>query len=300
MRERKEMFLLNHNTRVLVQGITGTQGQFHTKAMLEYGTKIVAGVTPGKGGTSFQSIPIYNSVKEALEVHPEINTTILFVPAKFCKAAALEAIDNRIPLIVIITEGIPLLDSLEIVNRAAQERLYVIGPNCPGIIAPSYKCKVGIMPANFFPPGHVGILSRSGTLSYEIALSIKSAGLGISTAIGIGGDPIIGPTIQDVLARFETDDETDLIILIGEIGGRQEEIGAKYIQNYISKPVIGFIAGRTIKLKGKRFGHAGALITSSGSGTAQQKIEALERAGVDIALTPLEIPKLLQKYKIRG
>ncbi|MHA1650712.1 MAG: succinate--CoA ligase subunit alpha [Candidatus Helarchaeota archaeon] len=294
------MFLLNQDTRVLVQGITGTQGRFHTKAMLEYGTKIVAGVTPGKGGTFFQSIPIYNSVKEALEAHPEINTTILFVPAKFCKSAALEAIDNRIPLIVIITEGIPLLDSLEIVNRAVQERLYVIGPNCPGIIAPSYKCKVGIMPADFFPPGHVGILSRSGTLSYEIALSIKNAGLGISTAIGIGGDPIIGPTIQDVLARFETDDETDLIILIGEIGGRQEEIGAKYIQNYISKPVIGFIAGRTIKLKGKRFGHAGALITSSGSGIAQQKIEALKLAGVDIALTPLEIPKLLQKYKIRG
>ncbi|NVM53470.1 MAG: succinate--CoA ligase subunit alpha [Candidatus Helarchaeota archaeon] len=290
------MFLLNENTLVLVQGITGTQGRFHTKAMLDYGTKIVAGVTPGKGGTSLMNIPIYNSVKEAVESHPEINTTILFVPAKFCKNAALEAINNQIPLMIIITEGIPLLDSLEIINYASEKNIYVIGPNSPGIISPKYKCKVGIMPSHFFPSGNVGICSRSGTLSYEIALSVKYSNRGISTAIGIGGDPLIGPTFTDVLEKFENDDDTELIILIGEIGGGLEEASAEHIKK-LSKPVIGFIAGRTINVKGKRFGHAGALITSGGEGTAQHKIDILESVGVKIAKYPTEIKNIIKRYK---
>lgn len=289
------MLLLNENTQVLVQGITGRQGRFHTQAMINYGTKIKAGVTPGKGGTQLFNIPIYNTVQDAIEKHPEINATILFVPARFCRDASLEAINHNIPLMVIITEGIPIIDSLEIVNRAKETGIYIIGPNCPGIISPKYKCKVGIMPADFFPPGNVGILSRSGTLSYEIAINVKKAGMGISTAIGIGGDPIIGPTMIDVLEKFEKDDQTKIIILIGEIGGGQEEAAAEYIKANVSKPVLGFIAGRTINLKGKRFGHAGALITSSGEGTAQHKVKVLEAAGVNVAKNPTEIQELLKK-----
>ncbi|MHA1266896.1 MAG: succinate--CoA ligase subunit alpha [Candidatus Helarchaeota archaeon] len=288
---------LTKNTTVLVQGITGTQGRFHTKSMLDYGTKIVAGVTPGKGGSTYLNIPIYNTVHDALSHHPEVNTTILFVPAKFCRNAVLEAINSGIPLIVIITEGIPLLDSLEIVHRAQQNRSYIIGPNCPGIITPKLKCKVGIMPADFFPTGTVGIVSRSGTLSYEIALNIQKAGFGISTAIGIGGDPIIGPTFIDVLDKFERDPHTSHIILIGEIGGKQEELAAQYIKDYISKPVLAYIAGRTITLKGKRFGHAGALISTTGVGTAQHKVEALELAGIPVANSPTQIQFLLKKFQ---
>ncbi len=290
------MFLINEETRVLVQGITGTQGGFHTQTMLNYGTKIIAGVTPGKGGKQLFDIPIYNNVQEAVENHPEINATILFVPAKFCKDAAIDAIRMQIPIITIITENIPVLSSLEIIHRAEEENCYVIGPNSPGIISPKFKCKLGIMPSQFFPNGDIGICSRSGTLSYEIALHVKKSNLGVSTAIGIGGDPIIGPTITDVLNKFEKDDDTRLIILIGEIGGGLEEASAEYIRKKMSKPVIGYIAGRTINLKGKRFGHAGALITSSGMGTAQNKIDALESAGVEIAKDPTEIKKLLEKY----
>ncbi|MHA1358652.1 MAG: succinate--CoA ligase subunit alpha [Candidatus Helarchaeota archaeon] len=294
------MIFLNRNTQVLVQGITGNQGRFHTKSMLKYGTQIVAGVTPEKGGTNVFGIPVYNNIEDALIKHPGINTSILFVPAKFCKSAALEAINNRIPLLVIITEGIPVLDSLEIVNRAKFENIYIIGPNCPGIITPKYRCKVGIMPGEFFPPGKVGILSRSGTLTYEIALIVKRVGLGISSAIGIGGDPIIGPTMVDILEKFEKDEETNLIILIGEIGGRLEEAAAEYIKKHISKPVVGFIAGRTIDLKGKRFGHAGALITSSGEGTAQHKVKVLESAGVLVAQNIREIEDVLKRFKGGG
>jgi succinyl-CoA synthetase alpha subunit len=265
--------------------------------MLTYGTQIVAGVTPGKGGKSYLNIPVFDSVKEALATHPEINTSILFVPAKFCRKAALEAINLDIPLLVIITEGIPILDSLEIVNRAQEKGIYVIGPNCPGIISPKYRCKVGIMPAEFFPPGKVGIISRSGTLSYEIALAVKQAGLGISTAIGIGGDPIIGPSMVEALARFESDDQTTLIIIIGEIGGAQEEKAAEYIKEKSTKPVLAFIAGQTIAMKGKRFGHAGALITASGIGTAQDKVKAFESAGVKVAINPTAMQELLLSYK---
>lgn len=264
--------------------------------MVEYGTKVVAGVTPRKGGSSYLDIPIYNTIQEALEEHPEINTSIIFVPAKFCRDASLEAINNNIPLITIITEGIPIIDSLEIINRAKSNDIYVIGPNCPGIITPKYNCKVGIMPVDFFPSGNVGIVSRSGTLSYEIALSIKKAGLGISTAIGIGGDPIIGPTMVDVLEKFERDDETELITLIGEIGGGQEDAAAEFIENNVSKPVLAFIAGRTINLKGKQFGHAGAIITASGVGTAQHKVKMLESVGVEVAKSPIKIRELLKKY----
>jgi succinyl-CoA synthetase alpha subunit len=290
------MFLLNENTHLLVQGITGTQGQFHTKAMQDYGTKIVAGVTPNKGGTQFLNIPIYNTVKEAIEAHPEINATILFVPARFCKDAIFESIHMQITLLTIITEGLPILDSMEILNDAKKRDIYIIGPNSPGIISPKYKCKVGIMPSGFFPRGNVGICSRSGTLSYEIALHLKNSKKGISTAIGIGGDPLIGPTIVDVLQKFEEDKDTKVIVLIGEIGGNLEEASAKCIKEEISKPVIGYIAGRTINLKEKRFGHAGAFITSSGVGTAKHKIEVLESAGVDIARYPAEIETLIRKY----
>jgi succinyl-CoA synthetase alpha subunit len=295
--EGHNLDFLNKETRVMIQGITGNQGKFHTQSMMEYGTKVLAGVTPRKGGSDVYGVPVYNSVEDAIEEYPEINASILFVPAEFCKDAALEAIYNDIPLIVIITEGIPIIDSLEIVNRAKAKKVYLIGPNCPGIITPKYKCKVGIMPVEFFPPGGIGILSRSGTLTYEIALSVKKTGLGISTAVGIGGDPVIGPTMVDVLEKFEMDEETELIILIGEIGGGQEEAAARYIRKNLSKPVIGFIAGRTINLKGKRFGHAGALITSSGEGTAQHKIEALESAGVRVAENPKEIESLLKQFK---
>lgn len=290
------MFLLDEDTRVLIQGITGNQGRFHTKAMLEYGTKVVAGVTPGKGGENIQNIPIYNSVGEAKDENSEINASILFVPARFCKTAVLESIQSKIPLMVIITEGIPVYDSLEVVNLAKKEGLYIVGPNCPGIISPRYKAKVGIMPTQFFPVGDVGLCSRSGTLSYEIAISVMKAGLGISTAVGIGGDPIIGPTISDILEKFEKDEETKVIVLIGEIGGGLEEASVNFIKK-MSKPVIGYISGRTINLVGRRFGHAGALISKSGIGAAEHKVEALESVGVEVARYPAEVEKLIEKYR---
>lgn len=281
------IILIDQNTKVLVQGITGREGRFHTEQMLNYGTKIIAGVTPGKGGAEVSKIPVFNKVIEALEVYPEINASIIFVPAKFCKGAAMESIRAGINLIVIITEGLPLIDELKIVSLSNKQNITVIGPNTAGIISPREKCKLGIMPAKFFQEGSIGICSRSGTLMYEIVINLKN--YGISTSVGIGGDPIIGTNFVEILKLFEKDKDTKAVVLIGEIGGHMEEKAAEFIKNQMNKPVIGYIAGRTINIKGKRFGHAGALISSSGYGTAESKIKELESVGVKIAKVPSEI-----------
>lgn len=283
--------IVNRNTKVIVQGITGTQGRFHTKAMLEYGTKIVAGVTPGKGGTKIHGIPVYDTMAEAIEKHEEANASIIFVPAPFALDATLEAIESKMETIVIITEHIPIKDSIQIMHLAKENNTTIIGPNTPGIITPG-ECKLGIMPAHIFQQGMVGIISRSGTLTYEIANSLTQAQLGQSTCLGLGGDPIVGLNFIDVLEMFEKDPHTKAVALIGEIGGNLEELAAKYIQevNY-PKPVAAFIAGRTAP-PGKRMGHAGAIVMGK-AGTAQTKIEALKAAGVEIAEKPGDIAKIL-------
>jgi succinyl-CoA synthetase alpha subunit len=283
--------IVNRNTKVIVQGITGTQGRFHTKAMLEYGTKIVAGVTPGKGGTKIHGIPVYDTMAEAIEKHEEANASIIFVPAPFALDAALEAIESKMETIVVITEHIPIKDSIQIMHLAKENNTTIIGPNTPGIITPG-ECKLGIMPAHVFQQGMVGIISRSGTLTYEIANSLTRAQLGQSTCLGLGGDPIVGLNFIDVLEMFEKDPHTKAVALIGEIGGNLEELAAKYIQevNY-PKPVAAFIAGRTAP-PGKRMGHAGAIVMGK-AGTAQTKIEALKAAGVEIAEKPGDIAKIL-------
>lgn len=283
--------IVNRNTKVIVQGITGTQGRFHTKAMLEYGTKIVAGVTPGKGGTKIHGIPVYDTMAEAIEKHEEANASIIFVPAPFALDAALEAIESKMETIVVITEHIPIKDSIQIMHLAKENNTTIIGPNTPGVITPG-ECKLGIMPAHVFQQGMVGIISRSGTLTYEIANSLTQAQLGQSTCLGLGGDPIVGLNFIDVLEMFEKDPHTKAVALIGEIGGNLEELAAKYIQevNY-PKPVAAFIAGRTAP-PGKRMGHAGAIVMGK-AGTAQTKIEALKAAGVEIAEKPGDIAKIL-------
>ncbi len=281
--------LIDENTRAIVQGITGSQGSFHTKLMLEYGTRIVAGVTPGKGGEVVHGVPVYNSVKEALREH-DANASIIFVPAPFALDAALEAIEN-LELVVIITEGIPVHDSMKIKAFAERHDCRVVGPNTAGIISPG-KSKLGIMPAQVFSQGRVGVVSRSGTLAYEIALAITEAGFGESTLVGIGGDPVVGTSFVEVLEMFENDRETSAVVLIGEIGGDAEERAAEFIEG-MSKPVVGYVAGLTAP-PGKRMGHAGAII-SRGRGTAEGKIRALERSGARVARLPQEIPELLRE-----
>jgi succinyl-CoA synthetase alpha subunit len=281
--------LIDENTRAIVQGITGSQGSFHTKLMLEYGTRIVAGVTPGKGGSEVHGIPVYNSVREAIREH-DANASIIFVPAPFALDAALEAIEN-LELVVIITEGIPVHDSMKIKAFAERQDCRVIGPNTAGIISPD-KSKLGIMPAQVFAPGRVGVVSRSGTLAYEIALAITEAGFGESTLVGIGGDPVVGTSFVEVLEMFESDEETSAVVLIGEIGGDAEERAAEFITT-MSKPVVGYVAGLTAP-PGKRMGHAGAII-SRGKGTAEGKIKALEKSGARVARLPQEIPELLKE-----
>jgi len=281
--------LIDENTRAIVQGITGSQGSFHTKLMLEYGTRIVAGVTPGKGGSEVHGIPVYNSVREAIREH-DANASIIFVPAPFALDAALEAIEN-LELVVIITEGIPVHDSMKIKAFAERQDCRVIGPNTAGIISPG-KSKLGIMPAQVFAPGRVGVVSRSGTLAYEIALAITEAGFGESTLVGIGGDPVVGTSFVEVLEMFESDEETSAVVLIGEIGGDAEERAAEFITT-MSKPVVGYVAGLTAP-PGKRMGHAGAII-SRGKGTAEGKIKALEKSGARVARLPQEIPELLKE-----
>jgi succinyl-CoA synthetase alpha subunit len=285
--------LVDEKTHVIVQGITGREGRFHTKLMLEYGTKIVAGVTPGKGGTEVHGVPVYDTMEEAVENHPEANASIVFVPAKFAADAVYEAIDAGMKVVVVITEHIPVHEALGFISYAKKKGTTIIGPNCPGIISPG-KTKIGIMPGHIFTPGPVGIVSRSGTLTYEIAYALTRAGLGQTTAIGIGGDPVVGLTFTEAMELFERDPETKALVLIGEIGGDMEERAAKMIEEgRFTKPVVAFIAGRTAP-PGKRMGHAGAIIMM-GTGTYEGKVRALERAGVRVARTPLEIPELVKE-----
>ena len=282
--------LVREGMRVLVQGITGRQGTIHTKLMLEYGTKIVAGVTPGKSGAKVHDVPVFDSVEEAVREKGPIDASIIFVPAPYAMDAVIEAVDNAIPLVVVITEGIPVHDTAKFVSYAKSMGTTIIGPNCPGIIAPG-KVKIGIMPADSFAPGPVGIVSRSGTLTYEISLSLKNAGYGSSTTIGIGGDPITGLNFIEVLELFKEDPETEAVVIVGEIGGDAEERAAKYIAQGYPKPVVAYVAGRTAP-PGKRMGHAGAIITP-GQGTVESKERAFSEAGVPVARTPFEVAPLL-------
>lgn len=282
--------LVDTTTRVLVQGITGRDGSFHARKMKEYGTNVVAGVTPGKGGTEVDGIPVFDSVADAVAALCP-TCSIIYVPAPAAPDAMLEAAEARIPLVVCITEGIPALDMVKV--KAALQRVGVrlVGPNCPGVISPG-KCKVGIMPGHIHTPGPVGIVSRSGTLTYEVVANLTREGLGQSTALGIGGDPIIGTTFLDALTMFEEDPETKAVVMIGEIGGTEEERAAEFIKRHMRKPVVAFIAGLTAP-PGRRMGHAGAII-AGGRGGAAEKIRALEEAGVPVARTPSEIPGLLR------
>lgn len=282
--------LINKDTKVIVQGITGGMGSTHTRLMREYGTNIVAGVTPGKGGQDFDGIPVYDSVYEACAKH-EVNCSVIFVPPYYALDAALEAINAGIPLISVITEGLPPQDAVKLHAAADEKGTLVNGPNCPGIITPG-ECLIGIHPGSIYKSGRVGLISRSGTLTYEIGLGLKQADIGISTALGIGGDPIIGIDQIKSLELLEADPDTDLIILVGEIGGTAEEEAAEYIKTNVKKPVIGYIAGVTAP-PGKRMGHAGAII-SGNKGTAQSKREAFEAAGVKVADTPYQIIDLVK------
>ena len=284
------MILLNNNTKCLVQGITGKQGSFHTEQMLKYNTCINAGVTPGKGGQEFLNVPIFNSIEEAVEER-DVNSSIIFVPAKFAKDAAFESI-RHLDLVVIISEHIPVHDSIDIMEYAKQMGTTVIGPNTPGIISPGVG-KLGIMPTHIFSEGNVGVISRSGTLTYEIASELTRAGIGQSTCVGIGGDPVTGTNYIDILKRFEEDKDTEAVVLIGEIGGNAEEKAAQYIKEEMTKPVVSYIAGRTAP-PGKRMGHAGAIIQGN-TGTVASKTKALNEAGVEIAKMPSEIVKLIKK-----
>jgi succinyl-CoA synthetase alpha subunit len=281
--------LVDKNTRLVVQGLTGREGMFHAAQMIEYGTTIVAGVTPGKGGQEVLGVPIFNTVAEA-RAATGCNASIIYVPARFAPDAILEAADAGVELIVCITEGIPVLDMIAV--RAHLERLptRLIGPNCPGVITPG-EAKVGIMPGRIHKPGPVGIVSRSGTLTYEAVAALSEMGIGQSTVVGIGGDPIIGSRFVDILALFQQDPATKAMVLIGEIGGNDEELAAAYIREHVTKPVVAFIAGQTAP-PGKRMGHAGAII-SGGKGTAADKIKALEAVGVPVAHHPGEIAELV-------
>ena len=282
--------IVNKNSKIIVQGFTGKEGSFHASQMIEYGTNVVGGVTPGKGGQDFDGIPVYDSVYEACAKH-EVNCSVIFVPPYFALDAALEAINAGIPLISVITEGLPPQDAVKLHAAAAEKGTLVNGPNCPGIITPG-ECLIGIHPGSIYKPGRVGLISRSGTLTYEIGLGLKQADIGISTALGIGGDPIIGIDQIKSLELLEADSDTDLIILVGEIGGTAEEEAAEYIKTNVKKPVIGYIAGVTAP-PGKRMGHAGAII-SGNKGTAQSKREAFEAAGVKVADTPYQIIDLVK------
>ncbi|MCK4882570.1 MAG: succinate--CoA ligase subunit alpha [Candidatus Omnitrophica bacterium] len=283
--------LLDEHSRVIVQGITGRDGAFHAKKMLEYGTKIVAGVTPGKGGAEEHGVAVFNSVAEAKD-RTQANTAVIYVPAPFAKDAILEDIDAGIELIVCITEGIPVLDMVEVKKAMDGKNIRLVGPNCPGVISPG-KSKVGIMPGHIHQPGPVGVVSRSGTLTYEVVYNLTLRGIGQSTCIGLGGDPVIGTRFVEVLEMFEGDDQTKGIVMIGEIGGEDEQVAAEYIKEHVTKPVVGFIAGRTAPA-GKRMGHAGAII-SSGDSTAEAKRKILKSAGVTVVDYPDEISAAFEK-----
>lgn len=282
--------LIDKDTKVVVQGITGFQGKFHAEQMQAYGTQVVAGVTPGKGGETVNDVPVYDTIAEAKSKH-EINAAICFVPGKFAQGAFAEALEHNLDPLVMITEHIPVHITMQMVKLAQHKNLHIIGPNTPGLISPG-ACKMGIMPSHVFQKGNIGLISRSGTLTYEIAAGITSAGLGQSTCVGMGGDPITGMNYIDLLALFEKDEQTEAIVLIGEIGGRNEEDAAEYIKQSISKPVVAYIAGRTAP-PGKRMGHAGAII-SSGMGTAESKMKALTEAQAKVAEFPHQVAEILQ------
>ncbi|HEX8891423.1 MAG TPA: succinate--CoA ligase subunit alpha [Pyrinomonadaceae bacterium] len=277
--------LVDKNTRLVVQGITGKEGTFHTKQMVEYGTNVVGGVTPGKGGTTHEGIPVFNTVADAVR-EQGANASVIYVPPPFAADAIMEAADAGLPLVVCITEGIPALDMVKVKEYLSDKRTRLIGPNCPGIISPG-KCKIGIMPGHIHKEGRVGVVSRSGTLTYEAVGQLTALGLGQSTAIGIGGDPIIGTTHTDALALFQEDNETDGIVMIGEIGGTAEEDAAAFAKENVRKPIVAFIAGQTAP-PGRRMGHAGAII-AGGKGTAAEKMKALEDAGIRVVLSPADI-----------
>lgn len=282
---------IGEQTRLVVQGITGRDGSFHTRQMIEYGTRVVAGVTPGKGGLTFDgTVPVYNTVAEAV-VEQGANASVIYVPARFAGDAILEAADAGIELIVCITEGIPVAEMMRVMLFVQECGARLIGPNCPGLIVPGV-CKVGILPAQIVLPGRIGIVSRSGTLTYEIIFQLTSAGIGQSTSIGIGGDPIIGTDFVDCLRAFEADDETDAVVIIGEIGGTDEQTAASLVKEEMNKPVVGFIAGQTAP-PGRRMGHAGAIISGS-EGTAAEKVRAFQENGIAVAERPVDIVDALR------
>ncbi len=277
--------LVNNKTRVVVQGLTGREGSFHSQQMIDYGTKIVAGVTPGKGGTKHLGVPVFDTVAEAVR-KTGANAAMAFVPPPFAADAILEAVDAALPLVICISEGIPVLDMVRVAAALKDSKTRLIGPNCPGVISPG-QCKLGIMPGSIHKQGHVGVVSRSGTLTYEAVGQLTGLGIGQSTCVGIGGDPIIGTSFLDVMRMFNDDPDTHAVVLIGEIGGNAEEIAADFIKKHVKKPVVGFIAGQTAP-PGRRMGHAGAII-SGGQGTAREKYAALRAAGIHTVESPAEI-----------
>lgn len=283
--------LIDKDTKVLVQGITGTQGQFHTKSLLDYGTKVVAGVTPGKGGLTVHDVPVFDTVKEA-QKETGANASIIFVPARFVMDAVLESVSAQINPVVVITEHVPVHDSIKFISLASSRGISIIGPNTPGMMAPE-QCKLGIMPSHIFKRGKVGVASRSGTLTYEIVADLTRNGLGQSTVVGLGGDPVVGFNFIDALKAFDKEKETEAIVLIGEIGGNAEELAAEYIREYIETPVVTYVAGKTAP-KGKRMGHAGAVISGK-TGTAESKVKAFEKGKVPVADAPDGVAKILKE-----
>jgi succinyl-CoA synthetase alpha subunit len=282
--------LVDKTTRLVVQGITGKEGTFHTKQMVEYGTNVVGGVTPGKGGTTHEGIPVFNTVADAVK-NEGANASVIYVPPAFAADAVMEAADAGVALVVCITEGIPVLDMVKVREYLSDKLTRLIGPNCPGVISPG-KCKIGIMPGHIHKEGRIGVVSRSGTLTYEAVGQLTALGLGQSTAIGIGGDPIVGTTHVDALALFQADDETDGIVMIGEIGGSAEEDAAAFARENVTKPIVAFIAGQTAP-PGRRMGHAGAII-AGGKGTAAEKMKALEEAGIRVVQSPADIGQAMK------